>query len=231
MPPALIIIDIQEDFLPPDGALAVSDGRSVVSSINELVSNYQWSVVVATQDWHPKDHTSFSSHHNVPPFTEIEFSHPLGELDKTTGNAYIRTQTTWPDHCVQDTHGSDLEALFAGHFNLITDIPKAIIKKGYLTDREYYSCFQDVWGIHHTELGQFLKANDITDVVMVGLAYDFCVLNSAIDSSKLGFNTSVVRDCCRSVYPNNDSDTDALYKEGGVRLITLSELTNHSKHS
>ena len=50
---ALLIIDMQYDFLP-EGKLAVKDGNSIISVINKSQSEYQ--LVVATQDWHPENH-------------------------------------------------------------------------------------------------------------------------------------------------------------------------------
>lgn len=53
----LIIVDYQNDFLPPDGALAVPDGDKLVDPINELIDKFPNSL--ATRDWHPEDHYSF----------------------------------------------------------------------------------------------------------------------------------------------------------------------------
>lgn len=223
---ALVIIDLQEDFLPPDGALAVPDGRAVVPLIEELVESqlYNWSAIIATQDWHPQDHTSFASQHNLPPFTKLEFSHPLGELDPTTGNAKSQTNMVWPDHCVENTPGSALEASFQSCFELVgSKVPTTIIKKGYLSDREYYSCFQDTWGIDHTGIEKYLQNHGITEIVMVGLAYDFCVLNSAIDSVNAGFKTTVLKDCCRSVYVDKMEETEGRYSKGNVVVTNSKE--------
>ncbi|KAK6203574.1 NAD(+) salvage pathway protein [Scheffersomyces amazonensis] len=220
---ALAIIDLQEDFLPTNGSLAIANGRDVIPLINELISDrkFNWSAIVATQDWHPKNHTSFASQHNVSPFTELEFKHPLNEIDTQTNQVKTMKQFVWPDHCVQESEGACLDASFLGNFNSISPkIPKTIVKKGYLTDREYYSCFQDCWGIHHTEIKEFLLKYDIKDVVFVGLAYDFCVLNSAIDSAKNGFNTYVLKNYCKSVYPDKEAETDALYEKNGVKIIS-----------
>ena len=79
---ALVVVDLQEDFLPPDGSLAIKDGRSIVPDINKLLIDpkYKWSLVIATQDWHPANHISFASQHNVDPYTELTFKHPKGRL-------------------------------------------------------------------------------------------------------------------------------------------------------
>jgi nicotinamidase/pyrazinamidase len=79
---ALLLIDIQNDFVP-GGALAVPKGEEVVPVANRLIDEFQRSrdLVVATQDWHPPDHSSFIS------------QNPAGGI--------------WPDHCVQNTRGAE----------------------------------------------------------------------------------------------------------------------------
>ena len=75
---ALLIVDMQHDFLP-GGALAVAGGHEILAGINALAESGRFATVVATQDWHPKNHCSF----------------------KNNGG-------TWPDHCVQGTFGAEL---------------------------------------------------------------------------------------------------------------------------
>ncbi|ODV82551.1 hypothetical protein CANARDRAFT_30745 [[Candida] arabinofermentans NRRL YB-2248] len=218
--PALIIVDLQEDFLPPTGSLAVSEGRSIIPSILQLldISKYHWKAIIATKDWHPINHTSFASNHDEKPYTLKTFNYPL------KGNLETKEQVLWPDHCIQDTFGSTFPEEFQTKFDELIDsnsIPITTIKKGYLQDREYYSCFQDTWKLHHTECEKYLKDNDITHVFTVGIAYDYCVLNSSIDSSDLGFKTFVLKDCSKSVYPENDIETDKIYEKNGVKIISM----------
>ena len=61
MKSALIIVDLQNDFLP-GGALAVPHGDEVIPIANELQKRFE--LVVATQDWHPPDHASFAANHS-----------------------------------------------------------------------------------------------------------------------------------------------------------------------
>jgi nicotinamidase/pyrazinamidase len=81
MADALFIIDVQNDFMPPNGALAVPEGDRVIEPINELAASDRFVLVVATRDWHPPDHTSFASHGGP-----------------------------WPRHCVRGTFGAQLHA-------------------------------------------------------------------------------------------------------------------------
>ncbi|SGZ46867.1 CIC11C00000001827 [Sungouiella intermedia] len=228
---ALVVIDLQEDFLPPDGSLAVADGRSIVPAISDLLNTekYPWLAVIVTQDWHPANHCLFASQHGVQPYTELEFEHPLGEKNCVTGEIKKQKQFVWPDHCVQESFGATVESLFLEKFEQLNGkLPTALVKKGYLQDREYYLCFTDCWKLHKTEMEEVLQTNGITDVVFVGLAYDFCVLNSAVDCLDSGFNTFVIRSCSKSVYPDKVDETEKLYRDAGVHIVeTVEDLMKH----
>ncbi|CDK25384.1 unnamed protein product [Kuraishia capsulata CBS 1993] len=223
--PALIVVDLQEDFLPPSGSLAVTDGRDIIPAILELtdLEKYNWKTIIATKDWHPQDHCSFASNNNVAPYSKVWFSHPLGEKDPITHEVKKRLETVWPDHCVQDSRGSEFPAEFQAQWDILEQSATSthLVKKGYLKDREYYSAFEDVWKLHHTELEDILVSEKITHVFTVGLACDFCVVNTSIDSASLGFPTFSIKECSRSVYPDKQKETDELYEENNVKLISL----------
>ena len=87
---ALIIVDVQNDFLP-GGALAVPEGDRVVAVINRLQPQFE--LVVATQDWHPAGHGSFAA------------SHPGNRPGEVVGLDGLE-QILWPTHCVQNTPGA-----------------------------------------------------------------------------------------------------------------------------
>ena len=224
---ALVVVDLQEDFLPPDGALAVQGGRDVIPRILRLldVSKYKWKAVVATQDWHPINHCSFASQHKMLPFMQKTFEHPLKQKDES-GNILSSVQTVWPDHCVQQSKGSEIDPQFLKSFEelKLCNPSTKIIRKGYIAEQEYYSCFEDIWGVHKTEITDFLRKREITSLYFVGLAYDFCVLLSALDSAKYGFDTYVIKDCSESVFPDKKADTEAKLKSSGVKILTSEEL-------
>ena len=90
--PALILIDLQNDFMP-EGALAVPDGDAVVPVANRLLRSFD--LVVATQDWHPPAHGSFASQH-------------AGKKPGDTIELDGLSQELWPDHCVQGASGAEL---------------------------------------------------------------------------------------------------------------------------
>lgn len=143
--PALMIIDLQEDFLPPNGSLAVDHGRDIIPKILELLdlSKYGWKAVIGTKDWHPEGHISFASTHNQKPYTTKTFRSPDKESEQE------RLETLWPDHCIQDSFGAAFPEEFAIVFNkMVQDqpVPTALVKKGYLKDRVLfvlYGCVED----------------------------------------------------------------------------------------
>lgn len=173
----LLIIDVQNDFCP-GGALAVTDGDQVVPVINHLSTRFAHRIL--TQDWHPPGHSSFaSSHPGTEPFAQITM--PYG------------TQTLWPDHCVQGSHGSDFHAALA-----LTEA-ELIIRKGFRRQVDSYSAFYENDKTTPTGLSGYLRDRGFRRLFMVGLATDFCVAYSALDARKEGFEVVLVEDGCRAI--------------------------------
>lgn len=177
---ALILIDIQNDFCP-GGALPVPQGDKVVSLANELQKQFE--LVVATQDWHPRDHASFAANH--------EGRQP-GELIELNG----ASQVLWPVHCVQNTSGADFVAEL--------DVSKIarVFQKGAAREVDSYSGFFDNDHQTATGLGDYLKAQGVREVFICGLATDYCVKFSALDARMLGFEVTLFKDACRGVELN-----------------------------
>jgi nicotinamidase/pyrazinamidase len=196
----LVIVDAQLDFMP-GGALAVDGGDQIIPYINQLIESGKYEYIVATQDWHPANHGSFASKHNVPPFT-------MGELDGLP-------QMMWPDHCIQGTPGAEL------HPDLSPRI-HAIIRKGMSPDRDSYSGVKDNgdWSTAWYTGLELLIANVVADVVdIVGLATDFCVGHTALDLIETGFTVRVLLKGCRGVNPESTSKMIAQLIEAGVEII------------
>ena len=177
MSTALLVIDVQNDFCP-GGALAVTDGDAVVAAANALMPRFD--VVVATRDWHPPDHCSFASRH------------PGAALYDTAEVGGV-TQTLWPDHCVQ---GSDGAAL---HPELDQRGIDLILHKGARRDLDSYSAFFENDRSTTTGLAGYLRELKVRQVTLCGLATDYCVLYSALDAARLGFEVTVAGNACRGV--------------------------------
>jgi nicotinamidase/pyrazinamidase len=100
---ALVVVDYQNDFASPGGALSVSGGDAIAGRINELMRSGDYELVVATRDWHPPDHGSFTDQGGI-----------------------------WPVHCVQDTDGAQLHPdLDAGAVDEIVDKGQERSTEGY----------------------------------------------------------------------------------------------------
>ena len=145
---ALLIVDLQNDFLP-GGALPAPQGRKTVPVINELLPKFD--LVVASKDWHPERTVHF---------------------DK------------WTVHCVHDTSGAAFpEELNSLHIDLE-------IFKGTNDNDDGYSAFEAT----NINLKEYLQSNGVNELHVVGIATEYCVKNSVLDSLKAGFKTLVIRD-------------------------------------
>jgi nicotinamidase/pyrazinamidase len=205
---ALLVIDLQNDFCPAvsgiGGALAVAGAGEIVPIINSLAQKFDH--VVLTQDWHPSAHISFASaHYGAEPYQTITV--PYGQ------------QTLWPDHCVQDTPGAGFHsALSVPHAELI-------LRKGFRRDIDSYSAFLENDHFTATGLAGYLHERGLERLFLCGLAYDFCVRHSAIDSTALDFECLVIEDACRAVnLPGSVEATDQAFAEAGVQRILSADI-------
>lgn len=177
MTAALIVVDIQNDFLP-GGALAVPRGDETVAIANRLMPLF--STVVLTADWHPADHSSFASQHAG--------KSPYDVVPMPYGN-----QVLWPDHCVAGTTGADFAA------GLETVRAHAVIRKGTDKNCDSYSGFLAADRKTPTGLAGYLKSRGVTTVFVCGLATDFCVAWTAQDAAAAGFKTYLIEDASRAI--------------------------------
>ena len=195
---ALILVDIQNDFLP-GGALAVPAGDAVVPIANKLQMAFP--LIVATQDWHPANHGSFAANHpGKNAFEQID----LNGLP----------QTLWPIHCVQETAGAELAP------GLQRDHIARVFTKGTDPGIDSYSGFYDNGHRKATGLGDWLKGKGVTEVFICGLATDYCVKFTALDAVSLGFKTHLVEDACRGVNlrPNDVKTSIEEMRRAGVAV-------------
>lgn len=197
---ALIVVDVQNDFCP-GGALEVKDGDTIIPFINGILDNYNF--VVFTKDWHPEDHISFAKNHGKEAFSTIAL--PYGE------------QVLWPVHCVAGTHGSEF------HSDLKTDVSdwkSRIFYKGSNKNVDSYSAFLEADRVTETGLRHYLSSLGVKKVDVVGLATDFCVAWTALDSAQYGFKTRVLMEGCRAIDNAGSLDKAILdMKSAGVEIM------------
>jgi nicotinamidase/pyrazinamidase len=197
---ALIVVDVQLDFLP-GGALAVNGGERILAPVAALLNSGRFRHVVATQDWHPPGHVSFASQHpGRRPYESIRL--------------YGREQVLWPDHCVAGSPGAAL------HPELPWDRARAIVRKGMDRTVDSYSGFRNNYDANGerpaTGLAGYLRELGVTSVHVCGLARDYCVRATAEDAAELGFATTVLWELTQPVSPAADAATRAALDRAGV---------------
>lgn len=193
---ALIIVDVQNDFIE-GGSLAVSGGEKVANSIaSYLADNHEhYDLTVTTQDWHidPKGH----------------FSDQPDYID------------TWPPHCLARHKGSELHHTLT---ETLTTLPHERVYKGEYTAA--YSGFEGASGALDEEpddniwvatLHQILKEYKITEIHIVGLAYDYCVKQTAIDGAGRQYDTRIIRPLTASIH--NSPETDEEIRNSGATIM------------
>ncbi|MBP1135755.1 nicotinamidase/pyrazinamidase [Arthrobacter sp. PvP023] len=212
---ALIIVDVQNDFCE-GGSLAVKGGADVAGAISEYVDAYhgQFDHIVATQDWHIEPGAHFSE---APDFID-----------------------SWPPHCVAGTPGAELHpdldteyiqayfrkgqftAAYSGFEGILApedEVPTGERKPGALSlpdDVEALTAasFADEDAIG---LDDWLQSHDVEDVVIVGIATDYCVMATALDAVQAGYSVTVVRNLTAGIAADLD-DAFAEMELGGVDL-------------
>jgi len=173
----LVVVDVQRDFCA-GGALEVPGADAILPVVNGLITAFER--VIVTQDWHPPGHVSFAS------------SHPgrrVGDrLSLTAG-----TQLLWPDHCVAGSAGAEL------HPDLRLPAGAAVLRKGVRGEADAYSAFFELDGVTPVGLEGLLREADAREFVLVGMATDFCVVHTALDGRRLGYDVTVVEAGCRGI--------------------------------
>lgn len=201
---ALILIDLQYDFLP-NGSLAVANSDEILPTINNLQLNFEH--IIATRDWHPANHKSFASNHkNKQP----------GEFIELQG----LSQVLWPDHCVQGSPGAEMSA------NVNQSTIDYIVYKGTDSEIDSYSAFFDNGRLKKTELDAYLKRKKIKTLYVAGLATDYCVYFTVLDGLSLGYEVFVIEDACRAVnlQPDDGAKAIADMKAKGANIILSKDI-------
>ncbi|HEY2811237.1 MAG TPA: bifunctional nicotinamidase/pyrazinamidase [Rhabdochlamydiaceae bacterium] len=195
----LLIVDMQNDFMSK-GALGVPGAEELIPLINQLVKKF--SLVVASQDWHPLDHVSFAKNHP-------------GKKVGDVISVKHQDQVLWPVHCVRQTKGAQL----------VTELHKESIAcyfyKGTDTHIDGYSAFFDNAHVKSTGLGDYLKNRHIKEIFLAGVATDYCVLHSTLDAIELGFCVFVIADACRAINLHRGDEERAfvLMREKGAKIV------------
>jgi len=206
---ALLLVDIQNGFCP-GGNLPVPEGDKVVPVANRLIEEGGYDVIVASQDWHPANHGSFASQHpGRQPFE-------MGELCG-------QPQMLWPDHCVQGTADAEF------HPDLDIDAIDYIQQKGENPAIDSYSAFRDNDKAAITGLAGYLRAQQIKELDICGLATDYCVRFSALDALEMlpGVQICFIEDASRGIDPKGVKAAIEEMRAKGIGIVKSRQILKH----
>lgn len=121
---------------------------------------------------------------------------------------------SWPRHCEADTEGAEFAASF-------TPEVENVFRKGM-----YAASYSGAEGVNidGTFLIEHLRNLEITDVEIVGIAYDHCVSATAIDLAQAGFTTRVIKAFTASVTPENDAEVTKKLTDLGIHVLEKEEM-------
>jgi nicotinamidase/pyrazinamidase len=167
---ALFIIDVQRDFTE-GGALGVEGGAAVAAEITRFLLRHpdRYDVVIASRDWHDG------------------LGDNGGHFATDAAPDFV---TTWPVHCVAGTPGAEY------HPDLDAGLVDVHVRKGQGVPA--YSTFEGVTDSNETVL-EVLDGLGVTDIDVVGIATDYCVLASAVDALHAGRRVRVLTDLIAGV--------------------------------
>ena len=197
----VLVVDVQADFTElKSGALAVpGTGMDYIDDVRKATWRFQEEGlrIYFTLDWHPADHISFYTNNpGTEPFQEVEIEEG-------------RTQVMWPPHCVQNTPGADILIDIEG--------PAERVRTGANPKFDSYSGFVDDGG-NPTGLDRLLRRDGIKELIIYGLATDYCVKHTALNAVALGYRVELLVDLCRGI---SSETTDSALKELEARGVNI----------
>jgi nicotinamidase/pyrazinamidase len=122
----------------------------------------------------------------------------------------------WPVHCVAETPGA------AFHPDLQLPADAILVSKGQAIDTDGYSAFEGTLP-SGARLGKALEAHGITDLVVCGLATDYCVRASVLDAIRFGLRVEVVSGAIAPVDPAAGGTATGEMRTSGATLVTVDE--------
>lgn len=191
---ALIVVDMLYDFI---------DGSMACQGADKAIENSLKYIEKETAATDPDD----SGVRSIYPILFIRDHHPANHC------SFAEQGGPWPVHCVQSTHGADIhEALEPYASEDLTFF------KGEDPSKEQYSGFEGLNPAGQS-LQEVLELMDIKNVVVCGIATEYCVRNTAEDLLKAGFKVYVLKDCIAYVDAKGHEEALEAMEKEGIKLI------------
>ena len=188
---ALLIVDVQNDFCE-GGSLAVAGGAQVARKISEFLAIHlsDYDLVVASRDWH--DSASSNEGHFAIDGAEPDFVN------------------SWPPHCVANTFGAEY------HPNLDQSFIEVHVQKGM--GHASYSAFEGI-ASDGKSLEQVLSTAGISQIDVVGIATDYCVLASSLDAAGMGLEVRVLLEMCAGISLDSTAAAVVTLEQAGCAVL------------
>ncbi len=188
---ALIVVDVQNDFCEA-GSMPVDGGGTVAGAITSKVGTNRGN--------RKYDFVVATKDWHVDP--GAHFAAPDKEPDFVD---------TWPVHCVADSPGAKF------HHNLEIAIDEIFLKGR--TSASYTGFDAGASADESVKLEEWLRDRGVEEVDVVGLATDYCVKATALDSAAAGFHTKVLLDMCAGISADTTRAAMEEFREAGVAVV------------
>ena len=191
---ALVVVDMLYDFI--DGSMACQGADGAIAGTLKAIEK-----LTAGTD------TDETGVHSTYPVLFVRDHHPANHCSFTEQGG------PWPPHCVQGTHGADVHEALAPYVK-----EDLTFFKGEDPAREQYSGFEGVNPAGQS-LGEVLHLLDIKNVLVCGIATEYCVRNTAEDLLKDGFNVCVLKDTLAWVDADGHAEALLAMEQEGIRIL------------
>ena len=190
----LVVVDFQNDFVDPNGALPVPGAPALWQNIQDLIDSGDYDRVVYTFDTHTPDEYNGSAEQQIFPGIHCEFG--------TAG---------WYFYKITPQNGDAFEAFVR---NAAQPFEKMTIgKESFFTKNVF-----DIWQGNKAYPDWFTNEfpADEVDVDVVGVATEFCVKMNVDGLVKRGYKVNVFTDCIASITPEGEQEAMEGFVNSGV---------------
>ena len=210
-------MDVQHSYTDASGSLAVENPAGLITTLNTIRTQTNWTFVALTKDEHPADHVSFASTHTrlskkdkTP--EELKEIQDIPKFSEITNPADNKPIFLWPDHCVIGTPGVEIAA------QLDTKDNDVVIIKGARPGVDSISAFAEE---DSTSSGLLAKCREhaIQELFITGNLLENGVARTALDAVKFGLKVVILQDATRSILTESVADVLNNLKNNGIEVV------------
>jgi nicotinamidase/pyrazinamidase len=199
---AAFFVDCQKGFTPLcPNELPVKEGHLIVDELNKIITQVKAMYLVGSKDCHPVNATW------IAPSPD--------KILQPVPNGGPNIDVYWPAHCIVGTKGNELLDGIPSVENFDFFIFKGIEPNLH----PYGACYHDIKEELSTGVIEYLWEKGVTEVVVGGLATDYCVKTTALQLKEAGFKVTIPLSACRGVAPDTTDKAIGEMKSKGIRIV------------